>query len=183
MRAQSFRKTVFIAILVALGVVFSYFDGLVANMVLATMPFIAMINPYFKFGFSNVVIMLFVLNFTWRDGFFAIFLKSLIVGLIFGRSGLTTFALSMSGSFLSFVVMKSLVKSFANRTVFISVIGGFMHALGQIIMSFFVFQIEDLRVLLVHSPALLITGGITGFLVGLISKKTNASVKKHLQTV
>lgn len=181
-KQHNLRHVILISILISLGVVFSIFDGFISRLVLSTMPLLALVAPNLKFGFANVIILIIIYNYRFKEGLIAIILKSLIVGFLLGGSSILTFIFSFSGSFLSFVVMVILYKLLTDKaTVFISAIGGFVHIAAQLAVNFIIYQPVEVRSYIIfYTPFFLLLGIITGIIVGFITIKANASVKKHL---
>lgn len=182
-KQQNLRHIILISILIALGVVFSILDGFVSRLILSMVPIFALIAPNLKFGFANVIIMIIVYNFSFKEGLIAVLLKSLIVGFLLGGSSILTFTFSFSGSLVSFLVMVILsrVLTTPKSTVFISAVGGFAHIASQLAINFIIYQPTEIRTYIIfYTPFFLLTGIITGIIVGLITIKANASVEKHL---
>lgn len=170
------NKIVTIAILIALSVVFSYFDSLISQAIFALVRFII---PQFKLGLANVVIIIFVCCFKIREGFLAILLKSILVSLLF--SGATGFMIGFPGTFLSFLVMTLLYRALKNEKyiVFISAIGGITHSLGQIIAAFTIYGIKEIEGYLIYAPIILLISLATGILVGIVSRKVLHILIQH----
>ena len=72
--------------------------------------------------------------------------------------------------------MALLKKAKGFSEVGISIAGGISHNIGQLIVASIV--VENMK-LVYYLPALLIAGTITGFLIGILSKKLLPVVKKE----
>ena len=72
--------------------------------------------------------------------------------------------------------MALLKKAKGFSEVGISIAGGITHNIGQLIVASIV--VENMK-LVYYLPALLIAGTITGFLIGILSKKLLPIVKKE----
>ena len=106
----------------------------------------------------------------------------MLVALILGRGPLN-FILSLSGSMLSFFGMwflKKLLPGVKNMT-FVSAMGGFLHIIGQLGAIFLILDPANFETILIYSPTFILSGFLTGILVGILTKKVNASVELHLQ--
>lgn len=179
---KQLKHIIIISMLISLGAVFSYFDGIISSAILSLMPGVALLFPYFKFGFANIVILVLIYNYRFNECVLAILLKTLLGGFILGR-GYFNFILSFSGSMLSFLGMWSLKKMLPGEKnmIFISAMGGFLHILGQIGSIFLILDSGDFQAFLIYSPLFIVSGFVTGILVGILTKKVNASVFQHLQ--
>lgn len=152
------KKLVFLAILTSLSVVLGVVDSQISV-------FLAVI-PGAKIGLANITIILAILYFRFSDSFTMAFLKSLLIGLILGA--VSTFVIGFSGTFLSFIGMYIVIKLSRNTfsMVGVSVIGGVLHALGQITaVTFFYSSLATL----LFVPQLVFISAVTGVGTGLIT--------------
>lgn len=152
------KKLVFLAILTSLSVVLGVVDSQISV-------FLAVI-PGAKIGLANITIILAILYFRFSDSFTMAFLKSLLIGLILGA--VSTFVIGFSGTFLSFLGMFIVIKLSKNTfsMVGVSVIGGVLHALGQITaVTFFYSSLATL----LFVPQLVFISAVTGVGTGLIT--------------
>lgn len=172
----SFRKMIILAILIALSSMLSYFDGYICS-------FISFGLIRYKLGLANIVIMVILYNYNFRSTILAVVIKSLIVGLLFGPTGIVTFIISLFGSILSaigmYIFKKILTK--ARFTPFIGVIGGFLHPIGQIIGAISIYGFKEFfKASLITAPVMLMLGIITGFIVGLSAQRINKYLEKKI---
>lgn len=152
------RKLVFLAILTSLSVVLGIVDSQLSV-------FFAVI-PGAKIGLANITIILAVLYFSFTDSFTMAFLKSLLIGFILGA--VSTFIIGFSGTLLSFLGMSAVLKLSRNTfsMVGVSVIGGVLHALGQIIaVTLFYSSLATL----LFVPQLVVISVFTGVGTGMIA--------------
>lgn len=142
-------------VMTALAIVFGYVEHLIP------LPF----GVYgMKLGLPNlvVVIMLYALN---RHTAFTInTVRIILCSILFGS--FTSFWYSLVGGLLSFSVMAVLKYSDKFSTIGISICGAVTHNIGQIIVA--VILMEELKIAF-YLPVLLITGAVTGALIGLIA--------------
>ncbi|MBQ8292630.1 MAG: Gx transporter family protein [Bacilli bacterium] len=169
MNKNKFNKLIVLSILVALASILSYFDTYICSL-------IPMGILRYKLGLANIVIMVILYNYDFKSAIFSVVVKSIIVGLFFGATGLITFILSLSGSMLSLIGMycfkKLLPKS--NFTPIIGLIGGFLHPVGQIIGAILIYGFKDFFASsMITAPIMLILGIITGIIVGYTTKLIN----------
>jgi heptaprenyl diphosphate synthase len=73
---------------------------------------------------------------------------------------------SLAGGLLSWLMMTLFKKSKLFSLVGVSIIGGIAHNIGQIVMSIFI--VENINIIY-YLPILLISGVITGTVIGILS--------------
>ena len=142
-------------IMTSLAIVFGYVEHLIP------LPF----GIYgMKLGLPNlvVVIMLFAIN--RRTAFTINTIRIILCSILFGT--FTSFWYSLVGGILSFTVMAILKKTEKLSPMGISLCGAVTHNIGQIIVA--VILMEEIKITF-YLPILLITGAITGALIGLIA--------------
>ena len=144
--------------LVALAMVLSYVETLV--------PVFAAV-PGVKLGLTNLVVIVALFYMDAKYAFAINMVRIVLVAFTFGNM----FALmySLVGGMLSFVVMYSLYKSNKFSYTGISSVGGVAHNIGQIAVAMFVL---DTARIIYYLPVLLISGCITGMLIGLLGGET-----------
>lgn len=161
------KKMVFLAILTALGVVLGVIDAQIGS-------FVTLV-PFAKIGLANIVILLSILYFSFTDAFTMAILKSLLVGLILGS--ISTFLIGFTGTMFSFFSMWLLHKLGRESIslIGISVIGGVMHSVGQIIavMTFY-----RSAAAIVFVPQFLVVSVATGIVIGLLTSQVRRYVDK-----
>lgn len=150
---------------VALAMIFSYIE-------LQIPPLVAI--PGIKLGLPNVVIIIALYKFGWKEAIVINVLRVLLVSVLFGT--VLSLLYSVAGAILSLFVMIILKKSKIFSTVLVSVFGAISHNIGQITVAIFVLETSEL---LYYLPVLLITGTISGLLLGLIG----ATVVKKLDNI
>ena len=150
---------------VALAMIFSYIE-------LQIPPLVAI--PGIKLGLPNVVIIIALYKFGWKEAIIINVLRVLLVSILFGT--VLSLLYSVAGAILSLFVMIILKKSKIFSTVLVSVFGAISHNIGQITVAIFVLETSEL---LYYLPVLLITGTISGLLLGLIG----ATIVKKLDNI
>jgi heptaprenyl diphosphate synthase len=150
---------------VALAMIFSYIE-------LQIPPLVAI--PGIKLGLPNVVIIIALYKFGWKEAIVINVLRVLLVSVLFGT--VLSLLYSVAGAILSLFVMIILKKSKIFSTVLVSVFGAISHNIGQITVAIFVLETSEL---LYYLPVLLITGTISGLLLGLIG----ATIVKKLDNI
>lgn len=161
------KKMVFMAILTSLGVVLGVIDAQIGSLITLV--------PFAKIGLANIVILLSILYFKFTDAFTMALLKSLLVGLILGS--ISTFLIGFTGTMFSFLGMW-LIHKMAGESVSligISVIGGVLHSVGQIVavMTFY-----KSAAAIVFIPQFLVVSVATGIVIGMLTKQVRRYVDK-----
>jgi len=149
------RLAMLISLSVVIGIIESY------------IPIFNNIIPGLKLGLANVIIILVLHFYGFKDAFLVSIVRVILVGLI--KTGLFTipFFFSLSGAVLSIIIMAILKKTKIFSIVGISVIGSLSHSIAQIITGMILIN----KNMLYYLPYLLIFSVITGVVVGIISKK------------
>ncbi len=176
MNKKGFNKLIILSMLIALASALSYFDTYICSL-------ISFGVLRYKLGFANVVIMVLLYNYDFKSTFFAVVVKSIIVGFLFGATGFVTFILSLFGSLLSFFGMyifkKLLLKD--DFTPIIGLIGGFLHPIGQMLGAIIIYGFRDfLASSVLTAPIMLILGCVTGIIVGFVSKTINKTLREKI---
>ena len=131
--------------------------------------------PGMKLGLTNVVIILLLYLFGPFDAIVVSILRVLLIGFMFGN--LYSLCYSLAGGLLSFICMYLLYRFSKFKMITVSVVGGVMHNVGQLIVAIFFF---DTGYLIYYLPVLLISGVVTGALIGVIAQAVYSRVDKFL---
>ena len=173
------KRITVLSLLIALACVISLFDKYISKFVINAIPMIGALAPGFKLGLANIVILYIIYNFKFVDSLIAVLLKSVVGGFIYG--GLVNFFIGFLGTMLSFFAMYFLVQALRKpiNLMFISVVGGITHTIGQLLAVLIIYQVKDI---LLYSPYLIlfsiISGLIVGIIVMIIQKTLNPTNKK-----
>ena len=159
------KKTAVLGVCIALAMIFSYIELQIPS-------FVAI--PGIKLGLPNIVIIIALYKFGWKEAVIINILRVLIVSVLFGT--VLSLLYSIAGAVISLTVMIILKKLSIFSTVLVSVFGAICHNIGQIAVAIFVLDTSEL---LYYLPVLLITGTVSGILIGLIG----ANVVKKLEKV
>ena len=149
------KKVAYAGMLVALAMVFSYVEALIP------------INfgiPGIKLGLANLVVLSGLYRMKPGEIFLVSAARILLVGFLFGNG--VSIIYSLAGGVLSFVVMYILIRTGGFSPVGVSVAGGVSHNIGQILIAAAVLQSSKI---FYYLPALIISGVVTGFLMGVLS--------------
>ena len=149
-------------LLVALAFIFSYIEALIP---------INLGVPGIKLGLANVVVMIALYKLGAKETFSLALVRVVLVAFTFGN--LMMMMYSLAGSILSCIFMILLKKSNQFSMVGVSISGGVMHNVGQILMAIVVLDTVQLYYYL---PVLIISGIVTGILIGILG----AEIAKRL---
>ena len=159
------EKLTKMAMLVALAMIFSYVESLIP------------INfgiPGVKLGVANLVTVTGLYFLELPEVFLVVVMRVLLTGFLFGNG--MSIIYSLAGGILSLLVMAVMKRINGFSVLGVSIMGGVSHNIGQIIVASVV--VENLK-LIYYLPALLIAGTITGFVMGILSKKVLPTVQKE----
>lgn len=140
--------------LTALAMIFSYIEMLLP---------IPVGIPGVKPGLANLVVFAALYRMTALDAFVISMARILLVGMTFGN--MSAMIYSLSGGILSFLVMWFLKKRDLFTGTGVSIAGGVAHNIGQLAAAALVLESGAV---FGYFPALLVSGAVTGALVGLI---------------
>lgn len=130
--------------------------------------------PGIKLGLTNLVVLAALYCLSERDAVLINLLRILLVGFTFGN--MFSLLYSIAGGLLSGLTM-ILMKRFGRFDITaVSVAGGIMHNVGQILVAMVVLET---RSLLYYLPVLWISGIAAGLVIGLLSKE----VVRRLPTI
>lgn len=133
--------------------------------------------PGIKLGLANFIIVLVMYLFRIRDAVIISILRIILVGFMF--SNLSMIMYSLAGAVFSLLIM-ALLKRYSGASVyFISAAGGVMHNIGQLAVAS---VLVGLKAIIWYLPVLVISGLITGLLIGAlvsISCQRLSKLKDH----
>ena len=153
MKAHKLTK---LALLCASALILGYIDSLI--------PLVPSV-PGIKLGLSNLAVLYAVFYMSPRETALLMLLKVGLSSLLFGNAVGALYALA--GGILSAAVMLLLHCNQKISVIPISTFGGILHIIGQIIVGAILLGV---RPMLVYAPWLLISGFVTGILLGLCAK-------------
>ena len=145
-------------IFASLAIIFGYVESLI--------PVFAGI-PGIKLGLANLAVLFILKKYSIKEAAMVSVVRILVIGFMFGN--LFSIVYSLAGAALSLTVMTLLLRFSDLSLIGISVAGGVTHNIGQLIVAALV--VENLSVFL-YFPALLVSGVITGILIGWLTQQT-----------
>lgn len=150
-------RVAYFGVFTALALIFSYVETLI--------PFNFGI-PGVKLGLANLIIVIALYKMKLSDVYLLSIVRVLLNGFIFGNY--FSIIYSLAGGLLSLTVMALLKKQGGFSIMGISMAGGVMHNIGQLIIAMVI--VETFSVVY-YVPVLLISGLITGCVIGIVSKE------------
>lgn len=152
------RKIANLGIFSALAIIFGYIETLI--------PVFAGI-PGIKLGLANLAVLYILVRYTFRDAILVSVIRIIVIGFLFGN--MFSILYSLAGAALSLSAMALMQKHTDFSLIGISVAGGVTHNIGQLLIAILI--VEN-RSLLYYAPVLLISGVITGCLIGWLTQET-----------
>lgn len=150
------RKMVLLANLTAVAIVL----GLVENFINISPV------PGAKLGLANLVVIVVLYMFSFKEAVLVTLLRVLLVGLLSGNLQVT-FWMGLGGAILSVIVM-GFLKQIKIAPTLTSLIGSLAHQTGQIIVAVLAFStVEITGYLLIMIPM----GIITGLVIGIVTER------------
>lgn len=158
------KKFVYIAIFVSLAIILGYAEKLLIP---------DLFIPGVKLGISNLVVIIILLNFGFKEALFLGLVKSLINGIAF--TGLVSSIYSIAGIILSVTVMFYLKKLYVKdklSVIGISVGGSAVFNVGQLIVASMLFKsFIPMYYLSYYLIISVLTGIVTGIVARIIIEK------------
>lgn len=145
------------AMFIALAMIFSYVEAMIP---------LDLGVPGVKLGIANIIVVVGIYIIDSKDVFMISMVRIILTGILFGN--IMSIAYSMAGGILSFFTMLLMKKVKGFSIVGVSILGGVMHNIGQIIIAIVI--VENL-VVAIYLPILVIAGATTGLAIGLLAKK------------
>ena len=148
------QKIALLGLCTAIAMVFAWVE--------AQLPPLYAAVPGIKLGLPNIVIIFVLYRMGLKEAAAVSFVRIVAVSLLFGNP--MTFAYSVAGGVLSLAVMTLLKKLDFLSPVGVSVSGGVMHNVGQILMAMLLLGTAELGYYLI---VLAVTGTVSGIFIGL----------------
>ena len=149
------NKIAYLGVFTALALILSFVESQIPPL---------MAIPGVKLGIPNIAILFILYKVGWKEAAVVNVVRVFVVALLFGS--VMSMIYSFAGAFLSLLGMILLKKSNLFSCVTVSVVGGILHNVGQIIAACFVTETSEL---LYYLPVLIISGTVAGILIGLVA--------------
>lgn len=157
-------KVAYFGVLTALALIFSYIETMIP---------IHFGIPGVKLGFANLIVVIALYKMGIKEAYTLSIVRVILAGFIFGN--LFSILYSLAGGLLSLTMMVVLKKTEKFSVFGVSMAGGVFHNIGQLIMAAIV--LESLSIAY-YFPILLVSGVVTGLLIGLVSNEMLKRLKK-----
>ena len=146
------KKIAYLGLFTALAMILSFVESQIPALVAI---------PGIKVGLPNIAIVFVLYKLGAKEAIGISFVRVFLVSLLFGNLQLFTF--SLAGAMLSMLGMIALNKTGWFAVITVSIVGGILHNVGQIIAACLWTQTAEIALYL---PVLLVSGLLTGGLIG-----------------
>lgn len=146
-------KVAVFGIFVSLALIFSYVETLI--------PFHIGI-PGVKLGLANLIVVIAMYKMSLKEAYLLSVTRIILAGFIFGN--LFSIIYSLAGGLLSLTAMSLLKKTGGFSVMGISIAGGVMHNVGQLIIAMIIVETFSVAY---YVPVLLVSGLVTGMIIGI----------------
>ena len=160
------RKIARMGLLTALALILSYGESLIPA-------FVAV--PGVKMGLANIVVVFALYTLGPGEAAIVSIIRVLLSSLLFGS--ILSLSYSAAGAVISLLSMIILMKTKIFGVTSVSVTGGVFHNLGQILVACLVLETD---VLLYYLPVLILSGTITGAVIGIASSIVIKRLQKSI---
>ncbi len=157
------RKIALLGLFSAIAIIFGYVETLIPV-------FVGI--PGIKLGLANLSVLFILERYSVKEALVVSLIRILVIGFMFGN--MFSILYSLAGALLSLAVMTVLIKKTSLSVFAVSMAGGITHNIGQLIIAI---MIVENRSLLYYAPVLLISGVLTGFVIGYLTTETLKRVR------
>lgn len=149
------KKIAVLALAIALAMILSFVESQIPA-------FVAI--PGVKIGLANIAVVFVLYKLGWKEAVLISLVRVVMVSMLFGT--LVSLFYSVAGAVLSLTGMVLLKKTGLFSTVAVSVTGGVLHNVGQILMACLLLETN---VIVYYLPFLILSGVIAGVVIGMVS--------------
>ena len=157
------RKVAVLSLSIALAMILSYVESQIPSPIAI---------PGVKMGLANLAVIYTLYSSGLKDAIIVSLVRVFMLAMLFGSG--VSLIYSISGAVLSLATMVLLKKTAKFSTVGVSVSGGVMHNVGQILAACVLLETNILKYYL---PFLLISGVASGVVIGLAAGQLISRVK------
>ncbi len=147
------KKITVMAMCIALAMILSYVESQLPSLGI----------PGVKMGLANIVVVFCLYCLGWKEASGISLLRVFLVSLLFGH--VASLMYSAGGAVLSLIGMIALKRIDRLSCVSVSVIGGVLHNVGQILVAWALMGSN----VIYYLPVLILSGTAAGVLIGLVS--------------
>ena len=149
------KKIAVLALAIALAMILSFVESQIPA-------FVAI--PGVKIGLANIAVVFVLYKLGWKEAVLISLVRVVMVSMLFGT--LVSLFYSVAGAVLSLAGMVLLKKTGLFSTVAVSVTGGVLHNVGQILMACLLLETN---VIVYYLPFLILSGVIAGVVIGVVA--------------
>ncbi|WP_274970408.1 Gx transporter family protein [Lachnoanaerobaculum orale] len=149
------RQITTMGMLVALAMVLGFVETLIP---------INLGIPGMKLGLANIVVVIALFLFDIKTAVVVSILRIILIAMTFGNMSMMFY--SIAGASLSLLSMIAISKIKSFSLISVSIVGGIMHNVGQIICAAFVVRTNGV---FTYLPVLMIAGLVSGALIGIVA--------------
>nr|WP_298056113.1 Gx transporter family protein [uncultured Lachnoanaerobaculum sp.] len=149
------RQITTMGMLVALAMVLGFVETLIP---------INLGIPGMKLGLANIVVVIALFLFDVKTAVVVSILRIILIAMTFGNMSMMFYSIAGASLSLLSMITVSKIKSFS--LISVSIIGGIMHNVGQIICAAFVVRTNGV---FTYLPVLIIAGLVSGALIGIVA--------------
>ncbi len=120
--------------------------------------------PGMKLGLANIVVVIALFLFDVKTAVVVSILRIILIAMTFGNMSMMFYSIAGASLSLLSMIAVSKIKSFS--LISVSIIGGIMHNVGQIICAAFVVRTNGV---FTYLPVLIIAGLVSGALIGIVA--------------
>lgn len=151
------NKTAYFGVFTSLALILSYVETLIP---------ISFGIPGIKLGLANLVIVIVLYTYGGKEAFLLSVTRILLSGFLFGNLSMILY--SMAGGVFSLANMVLLRRTGGFSIQGVSIAGGVFHNIGQLLLAMMI--VETYQVWY-YFPILLVSGLVTGLLIGIVSSE------------
>lgn len=149
------RQITTMGMLVALAMVLGFVETLIP---------INLGIPGMKLGLANIVVVIALFLFDVKTAVVVSILRIILIAMTFGNMSMMFYSIAGASLSLLSMITVSKIKSFS--LISVSIVGGIMHNVGQIICAAFVVRTNGV---FTYLPVLMIAGLVSGALIGIVA--------------
>ncbi len=167
MPSSAIRRLTMLSLLIAVAIMLNYFERFI--------PIVISI-PGVRLGLANVVSLVCLSLFGYRDAYIVLIMRTLLSAFFYGS--LSALLFSLGGGLLALTVMALLwrYKDSFLSIIGISVAGAIFHNVGQVTVAYFILATPSI---FGYLPVLLLSAIITGILIGVVTQRTIPYLQYH----
>ena len=149
--------------ILALALIFSYIEFLIP---------IPIGIPGIKLGLANSVIVILLYRQDIKEAAMVSLMRVVLMGILFGNFSMMIY--SLAGAIVSLISMCGIKRVKCFSMVGVSIVGGVFHNIGQLLIAMLVLETTMLGY---YFPVLLISGCVTGAVIGMIGSEIMKRMK------